>query len=184
MATRTSKLLVLDLDETLVFAGDGQPSREPDFRTGPYWVLKRPGLDIFIRECIELFAVGIWTASTEHYAADVVSHIFTDAGRPVFLWSRRRCTLHNDPELRESYWIKDLKKLRRRGYRLEDIIFVDDDRRNLSRNYGNLVCVSAYMGGLNDNELPALMKFLSMLAEVPDVRTVEKHDWRGLCRVV
>ncbi len=177
MSSCASKLLVLDLDETLVHAGDGLPPREPDFWTGPYWVIKRPGLGSFLRDSFELFAVGVWTASSEDYAADVASHIFVDVGRLAFLWSRRRCTLRSDPERRETYWLKDLKKLKRRGYGLENIIVVDDDRRNLSRQYGNLICIDGYRGDAEDNKLPMLLKFLSGLAHVPDVRTVEKRGW-------
>ena len=45
------KLLILDLDETLVFAAERPLTREADFRVGPYHVYGRPGLAVFLDQC-------------------------------------------------------------------------------------------------------------------------------------
>ena len=63
MTRRFDKLLVLDIDETLIFASDRSLSRPADF-VGPYHVYKRPHLDTFLKSCLAWFDVGIWTASS------------------------------------------------------------------------------------------------------------------------
>ena len=68
---RFSKLLVLDLDETLIYATDDYAELdepEPgDFSVGPYLVRRRPGVEEFLARCLEWFEVGIWTASTSRF---------------------------------------------------------------------------------------------------------------------
>lgn len=45
------KLLILDLDGTLIFATERPLTREADFRVGPYPVYGRPGLPDFLDQC-------------------------------------------------------------------------------------------------------------------------------------
>lgn len=73
--------------------------------------------------------------------------------------------------------IKHLAKLKR-GYALEEIIAADDTPSKYSRSYGNLVSVREFVGDPGDDELPLLARYLSSLATVPNVRTIEKRRWR------
>ncbi|MEM9195783.1 MAG: HAD family hydrolase [Myxococcota bacterium] len=178
---RFDKLLVLDLDETLVYA-DVIARGAPGERTvGPYFVVERPGLRPFIERCLEWFAVGIWTASTRDYAGPVVRE-FVDLERLAFLWDRKRCTWHHDIDTREHGYLKDLRKLRRRGYRKEQILVVDDSPRKLKRSYGNLIRIDAFEGDPADRELDALLVYLEALGPVPNVRRIEKRGWRTRIR--
>jgi carboxy-terminal domain RNA polymerase II polypeptide A small phosphatase len=83
-----------------------------------------------------------------------------------------------DRDTAEYYWGKHLKKIRRNGYALEQVIVVDDTAKKHERNYGNLVCVHPFEGQLDDNELLHLTTFLEILVGVDDVRVVEKRGWR------
>ncbi len=83
-----------------------------------------------------------------------------------------------DWDTREAYWVKDLKKIRRRGYPLERVIVVDDTSRKHERNYGNLVHVQEFTGSTQDDELLHLGRYLVSLSTAPNVRGVEKRDWR------
>lgn len=56
---KSNKLLILDLDETLVYATDKKIDHEPDFKVLDYYIYKRPGLDDFLNTCLEWFEVGI-----------------------------------------------------------------------------------------------------------------------------
>ncbi|MCA9717248.1 MAG: HAD family hydrolase [Myxococcales bacterium] len=177
---RFDKLLVLDLDETLVYATDEfaelpEPS-DDDFIVGPYLVRPRPGASAFLARCLEWFEVGVWTASTRDYARPVL-HRLVELERLSFLWGRERCTWRTDMETREGYWIKDIKKLRRRGYARSRIIVVDDTPRKLERSYGNLVRARAFFGALDDRHLGELLPYLESLGELADVRRVEKRGW-------
>lgn len=121
-----TKLLILDLDETLVFATETPLAHPPDFRVAHYSVYLRPGVGPFLAWCRQHFQVAVWTSSTEGYANAIVTRLFGADYPLVFLWGRRRCTQRFHPELLAFYWIKNLRKAKRRGWALEHIIMVDD----------------------------------------------------------
>ena len=172
------KLLVLDLDETLVYATDQPLSMPEAFRIDPYYVYLRPHLRPFLESCVVRFDVAVWTASSVDYAAAVAMQLFGSVERLEFLWARDRCTIRHDPDTREMYWVKDLKKIRRAGYELARVIVIDDTAKKHERNYGNLVRVRPFEGQLDDDELLHLARYLETLAGVDDIRVVEKRGWR------
>jgi len=178
------KLLILDLDETLVFGTREPIDREADFRVAEqYHIYKRPHLDEFLDYCWTEFQVAVWTSSSQDYAETVVEGIFDRAGRhPLFLWARDRCTRRFDPEMRDSYWVKNLGKLKRKGYRLESILMIDDSPEKLQKNYGNHIRVSPYLGADADEELLLLMRYLEMIRECENFRNLEKRDWKTRAR--
>jgi len=172
------KLLVLDLDETLVYGTEQRLSIPEGFKTGSYYVYLRPHVRPFLEFCIDRFDVGVWTASSADYAHAVVMELFGSLERLKFLWSRTRCTLRYDPEAQKRYWVKDLGKIKRIGYALERVIVIDDTAKKHERNYGNLVRVSPFEGQPEDDELAYLIRYLDVLADVDNVRVVEKRGWR------
>ncbi|SFP91595.1 carboxy-terminal domain RNA polymerase II polypeptide A small phosphatase [Variovorax sp. 770b2] len=175
------KLLVLDLDETLIHATESTLSHDEDFRVGPYRVHLRPHLADFLSSVLAQFKVGIWTASGESYASQVVERIFPN-GALEFMWSSARCTTARDFTTGGYQTIKNLQKLKSKGYPLESIIAVDDTPAKYARSYGNLVTVREFLGDRSDAELPLLAAYLAHLAEAPNVRTVEKRAWREHAR--
>lgn len=177
MTFQTRKLLVLDLDETLIHATESTLAHDEDFRVGPYRVHLRPHLAGFVSTVLAQFRVGVWTASGESYAAQVVERIFP-AGALEFVWSSGRCTTTRDWTTGEYQSVKNLQKLKSRGYALESIIAVDDTPAKYARSYGNLVTVREFVGDRSDAELPLLAAYLAHLAGVPNVRRVEKRNWR------
>jgi RNA polymerase II subunit A small phosphatase-like protein len=175
------KLLVLDLDETLVHATEVALEHPADFTVGPYHVYKRPHLAPFLAEVLATFDVGIWTSSGEHYAAQVIERLF-EPGALKFVWSSQRCTTARDWTTGEYTSIKNLAKLRRHGYGLESIVAVDDTPSKYARSYGNLVTVREFVGDRVDGELPLLARYLRTLLAMPNVRTIEKRGWRDRVR--
>ena len=173
------KLLILDLDETLIYATEQPLDRECDFRVAHYYVYNRPHLSEFVRTCLSWFEVAVWTSSTPPYAAEVVARIFPDPAELAFIWASDRCSLRYDPELFEYYWRKNLKKLRRKGYAPERIIAVDDSPRKWETSYGNLVRVRPFEGDPADAELKLLLPYLCELRKAENIRTVEKRLWRS-----
>jgi RNA polymerase II subunit A small phosphatase-like protein len=171
-------LLILDIDETLVYGTEEPLQYEHDFRVGRYYIYRRPGLDAFITGCHELFDLAVWSSSDAAYAGPVMSRILPPDIGLQFLWSRERCTRRSDPESREEFWLKDLKKVKRRGYDLDRVLMVDDTKEKLARNYGNLITVKPFYGEPGDTELALLAKYLRSLATRENIRTVEKRRWR------
>ena len=173
-----TKLLILDLDETLVFATEQKLSRIEDFRVGSYFVYQRPDLNHFVEFVFDYFKVAVWTSSGSGYANNVVKAIFENPEKLQFVWTRNRCTRRFDPDSGEDHWIKDLKKVRRLGFSLESIVVIDDSPEKLERQYGNTIYVTPFMGDALDQELCKLQTYLLWLKDVPNVRLIEKRNWR------
>lgn len=172
------KLLVLDLDETLIYAHERLPV-PAEFEVGPYQIVRRPGVDRFFEFALGHFReVGIWTASTRSYAEPVLDHLI-DRSRLAFVWGRERCIQKVDWELRETTHLKDIAKLRKAGYDDKQIVFVDDSPEKLARSYGNLVAIRPFVGDPEDGELALLERYLLELGPVENVRAIEKRDWRA-----
>ena len=173
------KLLILDIDETMLFATENQLSHAHDFVANQYFVYIRPYLEEFIDFAFQNFKVAVWTSSNEIYANYIVKKIFEQTDLLEFIWARKRCVSKFNPDTWEYEYIKDLKKIKRKGFELESVIMIDDTPKKLCRNYGNLVRVSPFMGDQRDEELRYLMAYLENLKHVPNIRCVEKRGWKN-----
>ena len=171
-------LLILDLDETLIFASDKRMEQEPDFICGPYSIYCRPYLNEFFQEIVTTFRFGVWTSATDDYMECVVSNVIPKEIKLEFLFGRRRCTQVLDPNTGEMKWIKDLKKIKKKGYTLDRVIIVDDTASKLERNYGNLIKVSPWRGSAEDDELFYLGKYLNKISGLSSFRNLDKRFWR------
>eukprot|EP01087_Luapelamoeba_hula_P012124 TRINITY_DN3369_c1_g1_i4.p1 TRINITY_DN3369_c1_g1~~TRINITY_DN3369_c1_g1_i4.p1 ORF type:complete len:359 (+),score=63.28 TRINITY_DN3369_c1_g1_i4:275-1351(+) len=178
---RFDKLLILDLDGTLVHSEFApRPSRDHHFSlfNDEIYVYKRPGLDHFLRMCVQWFDVAVWTASGCEYAASIVRNIFPAQGAELsFLFSSSRCTSKICPLTGERIIIKDLKKVKRKGYDLSKMLIVDDTPSTFKRNYGNAVYIQPYWGTKIDDALPLLLRYLEKIGSVDNVRKIEKRSW-------
>lgn len=174
-----AKLLILDLDETLLFATEAKLGRTEDFRVIDYFVYKRPNLDRFVEFAFRHFRVAVWTSSDPDYAQEVIQQIFHPSEQLEFVWARERCTLRFDLESRRYYWIKDLKKVRRLGQPLESVLVIDDSPEKLERSYGNYIRISPFEGDPADCELRKLEAYLVWLKTIPNVRSIDKRNWNS-----
>jgi RNA polymerase II subunit A small phosphatase-like protein len=87
------KLLILDIDETLIHATNKSLDRLPDFMISKYQVYKRPYLDEFLQEIKEDFLLAIWSSASDDYVRAVVEKIIPKEIKLEFVWGRSRCTL-------------------------------------------------------------------------------------------
>jgi TFIIF-interacting CTD phosphatase-like protein len=180
-ATDQRKLLILDLDETLIHAREhaGGLTDPPDFALLGYLVWKRPFLDAFIAQVQEWYRLALWTASSPEYAAAMVRQLFPEPNQLAFVWARDRCTRRIDPDRNLFYWQKNLNKLKRqKRYRLEKLLMLDDSPEKLERHYGNLISIKPFEGQSDDSELRDLLPYLAWLRHAENVRTIEKRYWR------
>ena len=180
MGARHDKLLVLDLDETLIHArGRGEPDLpwKPQRQVAHFRVYLRPGVQAFMHAVTERFAaVGVWTSASPDYALAMLDRI-VDRERLLFIFTRQRCTQRRDIDLDETYWVKDIRKLAPFGFDRHQILFVDDKARGLERSYANLVAVPAFLGDPDDRTLGKLLAYLDRLGPLDDVRSVDKRGW-------
>jgi len=171
-------LLVLDLDETLIFANDSRLEYSEDFKTCGYFVYKRPHLETFLSQVKEWFKIGVWTSSDKVYALQIVKNIFPKGYPLEFLLSSDNCTTKFDFELQEYYNIKKLKKLKKKGFSLKNTLIIDDTPKKAEQNYGNYIRINAFEGEKDDNELELLLKYLPRFIEEDNIRKIEKRLWR------
>jgi RNA polymerase II subunit A small phosphatase-like protein len=173
----TRKLLVLDLDETLIHATAVPLERAADFTVEAYHVYKRPHLASFLRYALATFDVGVWTSAGENYARQVLDRLaLSQALR--FIWTSQRCTTRRHAVTGDSVELKRLAKLKSMGYALEHIIAVDDSPQKHRDNHGNLVHIPEFIGDPADFELLLLQDYLGGLVLEPNIRRIEKRGWR------
>ena len=180
-------LLILDVDETLVHAADPEypPPPRIDFRVGPFEVMKRPHVEDFLRWCFAspLFKTAVWSAASDDYVHGVLAQLLLPHERPEFVFTGRRCTFHVvSPDEWETTGIrhvklKDLKKVRARGYSLDRVLAIDDTPALYRRSYGNLVRIRPFHGDTADEELLRVRPFLEQWFQAPSVRRIDKHGW-------
>ncbi len=171
-------LLILDLDETLVYANEKPLDRPWSFTAGGYYVYQRPHVGTFLLESLSRFDLAVWSSAGRDYVVQVVENLFEEPRHLKFVWTRERCTLRFDSHSGAHFALKDLKKVKRAGYDLSRVIVVDDSPEKLGRHYGNHVRVAPYGGEPEDDELMVLLPYLERLDSLEDVRPVEKRGWR------
>jgi len=174
----TRPLLILDLDETLIYGPETPLHRPADFVVGPFHIYRRPHVDAFLASAAAHYNLAIWSSASHGYVTQVAQVLAGVACEWQFVWSRTRCVPRMHPELMETQFIKDLKKVKRLGYDLDRVLIVDDTRHKVSRNYGNAIYVSPYEGGDDDNELRPLASYVNWLCSQANFRKIEKRGWR------
>jgi len=171
-------LLILDLDETLIYGTEEPLDRPHDFRVAHYFVYRRPYLGEFLSAVSGWFDLAVWSSASHLYVAGVVSALFPDPTGLRFVWASNRCTRRFDPEWQDYYWVKDLRKAKRAGYPLERVLMIDDSPEKLERHYGNLLWVRPFTGQQEDTELRMVLPYLDSLRGAENLRTIEKRYWR------
>jgi TFIIF-interacting CTD phosphatase-like protein len=172
-------LLILDVDETLIFGAESELEHSADFRVGPFHVYRRPHLQNFLEAVAQWYDLAIWSSATIDYVGEIARVISPPGVNFKFVWGRERCTQRMHWERLEAEYIKDLKKVKRLGYSLNRILFVDDTASKLSRNFGNAIYISSFTGANEDGELLLLVKFLESIRLHDNFRALEKRGWRA-----
>jgi len=163
------KCLVLDLDETLVHSSfkaiqqaDFIVPVEIEYHWHHFHVLKRPGVDNFLRKMGEIYEIVIFTASLSKYADPVLDKldIHQVVAHRLF---RESCYSH------KGNYVKDLSML---GRPIADTIILDNSPASYIFHPNNAVPVSSWFNDPHDAELTDLIPFLADLTSVPDVRGI------------
>ncbi|KAG6862230.1 hypothetical protein C0995_002161 [Termitomyces sp. Mi166 len=160
------KCLILDLDETLVhssFKADYVVPVEIEYHLHNVYVIKRPGVDMFLKKMGEIYEIVVFTASLSKYADPVLDKldIHQVVSHRLF---RESCYNH-----RGNYVKQDLSQL---GRPIADTIILDNSPASYIFHPNNAVPVSSWFNDPHDTELTDLIPFLTDLATVDDVRGV------------
>jgi RNA polymerase II subunit A small phosphatase-like protein len=152
-------------------------NRRPDLKFLRYYIYIRPYLNDFLVECSKLFNVAIWSSGGDIYVDWIVKNTIKNLIPLEFVWGKSRCTQRLAQDKSGVIYIKNLKKVKRKGYSLRKMLIIENDSDKVA-NYGNSICVEDYRGGRGDEELLLLKKYLKTLHDVENVRRIEKRDWR------
>ncbi|KAJ3272450.1 hypothetical protein HDV01_005519 [Terramyces sp. JEL0728] len=163
------KLLVLDLDETLVHSSF-KPVADADIhlqldlgnKIVKLNVLLRPGLDLFLSTLSKYYEIAVFTASVSLYANSVIDKIDTHKVVKHRLF-REHCVHH------KGIYVKDLGLL---GRALKDVIIVDNLHTCYLFHPANAIPITSWYDDRQDTELLSLIPFLESLKDVDDVTTV------------
>ncbi|KAK1510952.1 NLI interacting factor-like phosphatase [Colletotrichum costaricense] len=165
------KCLVLDLDETLVHSSF-KILHQADFTIpveieGNYhnvYVIKRPGVDQFMKRVGELYEVVVFTASVSKYGDPLLDQL--DIHKVVHhRLFRESCYNH------QGNYVKDLSQV---GRDLKDTIIIDNSPTSYIFHPQHAVPISSWFSDAHDNELLDLIPVLEDLAksDVQDVSLV------------
>lgn len=165
------KCLVLDLDETLVHSSF-KYVRQCDFvipveiedQIHNVYVIKRPGVDQFLKRVGELYEVVVFTASVSRYGDPLLDILDTHKSVHHRLF-RESCYNY------QGNYIKNLSQM---GRPLEDLIIIDNSPASYVFHPQHAVPISSWFSDSHDCELTDLLPFLEDLAnkEVDDIRLV------------
>ncbi|KAI3904288.1 hypothetical protein MKW92_013034 [Papaver armeniacum] len=185
---KEKKLLVLDLDETLVHRSKSITSNRSTDKTCDfpytkennytYYVRLRPYAQKFLERVSELFDVVIFTASSKGNADRVLDFLDPQGKLFVGRYYHDSCTY-----LVDGSYVKDLRIF---NADLAKVILVDDRPTNFRWQRDNGISVASWYSDPQDDELDRLLPFLESLAAANDVRpiiaerfTCSKNDKRG-----
>ncbi|KAJ1879640.1 hypothetical protein LPJ57_002720 [Coemansia sp. RSA 486] len=163
------KCLVLDLDETLVHSSFREVEH-PDYvvpvvlegQEHNVYVVKRPGVDEFMRIMGQYYEIVVFTASLSMYADPVLDLL--DNGMFVHhRLFRESCNLYN------GNYVKDLSRL---GRNIADSIIIDNSPASYAFHPNNAIGISTWLNDPMDTELRDLIPFLIDLTQVDDVAAV------------
>ncbi len=122
------------------------------------YVIKRPGVDEFMRQMGLIYEVVVFTASLSKYADPVLDmlDIHTAVRHRLF---RESCYNH------KGNYVKDLSQL---GRDIGDTIIIDNSPASYIFHPNNAVPISSWFNDPHDTELTDLCPFLADLAGVDD----------------
>lgn len=181
-------LLILDIDETLLFATQNKLDYPPHHLIWPYHIYLRPFFYSFLEKVQCHFDLAIWSSASDKYVEAIVNTVIPEVIDLKFAWGRSRCTpmferihegrYHPDTESGHHLYRKKLKKVKRTfKHPLEQMLIVDDSPDKCKDNYGNAIYIKAFEGDQEDTELLKLTDYLISLKDEPNVRTIEKRGW-------
>ena len=170
-ANSGKKILVLDLDETLVHSTTKKafPNRKNiilhmKIRNINYtiYVILRPFLEVFLHEMSLYYDLYIFTASLSHYAKILIEII--DKNKVIKqVLNRENC------KFIKGLYLKDLSIFKRD---LKDIIIIDNNPLSYTLNKNNGIPIPTWIDDPNDKELAKLIPIMKYLSKVTDVRSV------------
>lgn len=176
---KTKKCLVLDLDETLVHSSFQYVSAA-DFVipvviegvTHHVYVIKRPGVELFLQRMSLYYEIVIYTASLNKYADPLLDVL--DTNKVIYKRLFRESCVYF-----EGSYVKDLSLLNRD---LSQCIIVDNSPLSYLFHPENAIDCTSFINDPEDREMWQIGDYLEHLHDVNDVRGQTKL-WKEWCNI-
>jgi len=155
---KTTALIILDIDETLIHSCDEWIGRKPDFIAANKMIFVRPYAKELINSLKSQYKLAVWSAAYGQYLHEIIDFLFGSSKQLEFIWDRTKCELLSNLEHCE-YFSKNLSKIKALGWSEEQFVIIDDRPENITNNnYNNVIPVKPYYGAVDDQELNQLKK--------------------------
>ena len=147
-----------------------------------YRTMKRPHLDEFLDFAYGNFNVAVWTAAGADYASEVLEKIGININSLKFFYSEKNCTPKYEYGdgwgMGHMVYQKKISKLSKRGWDMEKVLMLDDKPEYID-SYGNVIKVDPFYGDTSDSELLKVMKYLDLIKNEENYRSVDKRNWKN-----
>ena len=179
------KLLILDLDETLIHSDLDFALKEKNVKYDtvlyfnsdeekniPLPLIIRPGLYEFLNYASENFDLVVFTASDQQYADAIIDYIERDKKYFKMRLYRNSC-LFIDPGL----YIKDLR-IFNSCRKIEDIIILDNSLFSFANQLNNGILITSFFDDKNDMFLSNVKDYLEYIKNEKDSREINKESFK------
>ena len=180
--SKSKKILLLDLDETLIHADfakeyendtknpyDTIVSFESENEINNVGIFLRPGVKLFLENLSKFFEIGIFTASVSEYADEVIKFLDPENNFIKFKLYRQNCVNVND-----ILKVKDLRILK--NFDLKNVVLVDNNMYSFAAQLSNGILINSFYFNKNDNELYNVYGYLmNYIYQAEDVRKVNEE---------
>jgi RNA polymerase II subunit A small phosphatase-like protein len=177
LSNKGKMCLALDLDETLVHSSFQYVDNASfvidvtiEGTVHNVYVMKRPGVDEFMRRMAEHFEIIIYTASLSKYADPLLDILDPHKVIAKRLF-RENCVFY------DGHYVKDLSLLDRE---IGQTIIVDNSPMSYMFHPENAIDCGSFFDDPMDVEMWQIADFLESIAEAEDVRHHCRH-WREWC---
>ena len=179
------KLLILDLDETLIHSDLDFLLKEKNVKYDtvlyfdseeekniPLPIIIRPGIYDFLDYASKNFDLVVFTASDQQYADAIINYIERDKKYFKMRLYRNNC-IFIDPGL----YIKDLR-IFDSFKKLEDIIILDNSLFSFANQLNNGILITSFFDDKEDTFLYNAKEYLEFIKNEKDIREVNKENFR------
>ena len=129
-----------------------------------YKVIKRPKLDDFLLQLVDMYDLAIFTYSIKPYADQIIQQI--DQHKIIkYRFYREHCVRHRIDDSKFVI-IKDLTRV---GVPLDKVLLVDNSVAAGLWQPNNIFMVNSFLGDRNDREFDRILPSLKKLARVPSI---------------
>ena len=182
---QNKKLLILDLDETLIHSDLDFLLKEKnvnydtilyfdgdDEKNIPLPLLIRPGVYQFLDYASENFDLVVFTASDPDYADTIIDYIERDKKYFKMRLYRNNCIF-----IEPGLYIKDLRIFN--GLKkMEDIIILDNSLFSFANQLNNGILITSFYDDKEDTFLNNIKEYLEYIKNEKDIREINKESFR------